>query len=359
MSAEASGAGAEALPTVPAPDDQQIISISRQIDLSDRARLSGFGEQAQREVVDFADRILAQARNRDLGDTGKLLQDIILKAEGLDPAGLKERGWLGRIFGSLESRIRKFALEFETVSTQIEGIAIELDRHRDTLRRDIGMLDELHAETLRSIAGLDAFILAGERYAAQFRAEQVPKLQSEASGAGGTDAILAAQRLNDTMQALDRLEKRVFYLKQARQVGIQQLPQIRIVQSGDETLTENLSATINLTVPLWKQKMVLVLGLSHQQQALEMQRTVTDATNQMLRQTAEMMKDQAIAIERQSQRGIVDIETLEKTNADMIGALRGVLAVQQEGRAKRLDAERRMEAMNGALRTALVESGRG
>lgn len=337
------------------PSEQAVETLSRQIDLSDRARLSGFGEQAQRQVVDFADRILSQARNRDLGDTGALLQDIILKAERLDPASLREQGFLSRIFGSLQARVKRFALEFETVAGQIEGIAIDLERHRDALRSDIAMLDQLHGETLASIGALDSYIEAGKRFAASFRAERLPALQQAAAGGGGTDAMLAAQTLQDATQALDRLEKRVFYLQQARQVGIQQLPQIRIVQSGDETLIENLSATLNLTVPLWKQKMVLVLGLSRQKAALDLQRDVTDATNQMLRQTAEMMKDQAIAIERQAQRGVVDIETLEHSNAEMIAAVRGVLAVQREGAAKRLDAERRMEAMNGQLRSALAD----
>jgi uncharacterized protein YaaN involved in tellurite resistance len=340
----------------PAPDDGAVAAIARQIDLGDRAMLAGFGEQAQREVVDFADRILDQARNRDLGDTGRLLQDILLKAERLDPAALREQGWFARLFSSLEARVRRFAMEFETVAAQIEGIAIELERHRDTLRRDVAMLDELHRETLAAIARLDTFIAAGRGFAERFRAERLPALQREAEGDA---AVLAVQALRDATQALDRLEKRVFYLQQARQIGIQQLPQIRIVQGGDETLIESLGATINLAVPLWKQKMVLLLGLSHQRQALEMQRTVTDATNQMLRQTAGMMKDQAIEIERQANRGIVDIETLEATNAELIGAVRGVLAVQQEGRAKRLDAERRMDRMTAELRQALLESGRG
>jgi len=345
------------LPSIPDPEESAIATIAAQIDLGDRARLADFGEQAQRRVVDFSDRILAQARNQDLGATGDLLQDIILKAERLDPASLKEQGLLSRLFGSMQARVRKFALEFETVAGQIEGIAIELDRHRDTLRHDVAVLDQLHGETLDSIARLDTFIAAGRRFVERFRTERLPALEQEATGSA--EAVLAAQRLRDVTQALERLEKRVFYLQQARQVGIQQLPQIRIVQSGDETLIESLGATVNLTVPLWKQKMVLLVGLSHQQKALEMQKSVTDATNTMLRQTAEMMKDQAIGIERQAQRGIVDIETLEHTNAEMIGAIRGVLAVQQEGRAKRRDAEQRMDRMTGELRQALLDAGRG
>jgi len=166
---------------------------------------------------------------------------------------------------------------------------------------------------------------------------------------------MEAQAYNDAAQALDRLEKRVFYLQQARQIGIQQLPQIRIVQASDETLMEQLQASTRLTIPLWKQKMVLILGLNRQKEALDLQKTVTEATNAMLRQTSDMMKDQAIDIEEQSQRGIVDLETLEKTNLDLIETLSGVIRVQEEGRAKRIEVENRMEQLSGELRKALTD----
>ncbi|TIW01396.1 MAG: toxic anion resistance protein, partial [Mesorhizobium sp.] len=165
---------------------------------------------------------------------------------------------------------------------------------------------------------------------------------------------LEAQTYQDAVQALDRLEKRIFYLLQARQLGIQQLPQIRIVQSGDETLIENLQATSALTVPAWKQKMVILLGLTNQKSALELQKTVTDATNEMIRQTSKMMKDQAISIEEQAQRGIVDVETLAQANRDLIDTVQGVLKVQEQGRQKRAEAEKQMDQMTADLKKALT-----
>jgi uncharacterized protein YaaN involved in tellurite resistance len=170
----------------------------------------------------------------------------------------------------------------------------------------------------------------------------------------GSDTLLAAQTYQDATQALDRLEKRIFYLQQARQIGIQQLPQIRIVQSSDETLIENLQATTELTIPVWKQKMVLLLGLNRQRSALELQKTVTDATNAMIRQASEMMKSQAIEIEKQSQRGIIDIETLEKTNRDLLDTIAGVLKVQQEGHSRRAEIERRMAELTDELKKGLT-----
>jgi uncharacterized protein YaaN involved in tellurite resistance len=167
---------------------------------------------------------------------------------------------------------------------------------------------------------------------------------------------MEAQEYQDAIQALDRLDKRVFYLQQARQVGIQQLPQIRIVQASDESLMEQLQSTTRLTVPLWKQKMVLLLGLTRQKEALELQKTVTDATNDMLRQTSEMMKGQALDIEEQSQRGLVDIETLEQTNRDLIDTINGVIRLQDEGRQKRIEVERRMQELSEELRQGLLNT---
>ena len=234
------------------------------------------------------------------------------------------------MFSSLEARLHRFAEQFDDVSSQIDRICVELDGNKDTLRRDIAILDELHVQTRTALTALDAHIEAGKKFVSDFRAGKLAELEKAAKARAGSDGLLAAQAYQDAAQALDRLEKRIFYLQQARQIGIQQLPQIRIVQSGDETLIENLQATTELTIPVWKQKMILLLGLTRQESALELQKTVTDATNQMMRQASEMMKSQAIDIEKQSQRGIVDYETLEKTNRDLVDTITSVLAIQRK-----------------------------
>jgi uncharacterized protein YaaN involved in tellurite resistance len=334
-----------------------VTRIVSEIDISDRARIVTFGDRAQRGVSEFAERVLAQTRNRDMGATGKLLSDILAKARGVDPASLQDQGFFARLFSSAEARLRRFSEQFEDVASQVDRICIELDGDKETLRRDIAMLDGLHEQTKAALVELDAHIAAGKSFVEQFRAGKLVELEKGSKTAPqGSDALLAAQTYQDAVQALDRLEKRIFYLQQARQIGIQQLPQIRIVQGGDETLIENLQATTELTIPVWKQKMVLLLGLNSQKSALELQKTVTDATNQMMRQASEMMKGQAIEIERQSQRGVVDIATLEKTNRDLIETISGVLNVQAEGRQKRADAERRMEDLTKQLKTALSQA---
>jgi uncharacterized protein YaaN involved in tellurite resistance len=338
-------------------DPSAVARIKSMIDISDRSRIVTFGDRAQRAVVEFADRILAQTQNREIGATGKLLSDILAKARGLDPASLKNSGMLARLFSSVEARIRRFAEQFDDVASQVDRICVDLDRNKETLRHDIALLDELHEQTKTAIGDLDGYIAAGKEFVASYRRGELSELERNAkTQAQGSDALLATQTYQDAVQALDRLEKRVFYLQQARQIGIQQLPQIRIVQSGDETLIENLQATTELTIPVWKQKMILLLGLQRQQSALELQKTVTDATNQMMRQASEMMKTQAIQIEQQAQRGIVDIETLEKTNRDLIDTIAGVLSVQEQGRRKRGEIEQRMSQLTSDLKTALSKA---
>jgi uncharacterized protein YaaN involved in tellurite resistance len=337
-------------------ETKDLVRIRGQLSLDDRASIATYGDNAQRNVVAYADRILAQTQNRDLGETGKLLTDIIAKAKGLDPAAMQKKGFLGKLFGGAQAEIEKFKGKFEDVASQIDAIGIQLEKRKDGLRRDIAVLDDLHEQTAGSIAQLAAYIEAGEQFAAEIKATRLPELKTIADEALLTgDGLVEAQAYRDAQQALDRLEKRIFYLKQARQIGIQQLPQIRIVQAGDETLVESLQASTRLTIPLWKQKMVLLLGLRRQEDALAMQKAVTDATNEMLRQTSSMMKQQAIAIEEQSQRGIVDIETLEQANQDLIETLAGVLNTQEEGRQKRALVERRMDEMTQELRTSLVQ----
>src|SRR5262249_36273278 len=220
------------LPTVQA-DHTVVARIRSEIDLSDRSRIVTFGERAQRSVVEFADRILAQTQNRELGATGRLLSDVLAKARGLDPADLKDKGFLARLFSSAEARLRRFTERFNDVASQIDRIGLDLDRNKEVLRRDIALLDELFEQTRTSLGQLEAHIAAGKGFAEDFRGGKLIELERAAKTQGeGGDGMLAAQTYQDAVQALDRLEKRVFYLQQARQIGIQQLPQIRIVQSG-------------------------------------------------------------------------------------------------------------------------------
>lgn len=349
-----------AIAGLPVPETAKVQAIQSAINIADTAQITTYGERAQRQVANFAEQILSQTKNRELGDTGELLSDIIAKAKGLDPADLQNADFLTRLFGGLRRRLHRFQSKFETVSAQIDRITVELEKRVDRLRRDVTMLDGLHEQTKDSIGELDAFIAAGKAFVESYREGPLRELETraKATGGDGSQDMMAAQAYQDAVQAMDRLEKRVLYLQQARQIAIQQLPQIRIVQNGDTTLIESLQASCTLTIPAWKQKMVLLLGLTRQKEALALQKTVTDATNEMLIQASEMMKTQAIEIEQQSQKGIVDITTLQRTNQDLIDTISGVLQVQSEGRKNRALVEQEMDRQNEALRVALAQGPR-
>jgi uncharacterized protein YaaN involved in tellurite resistance len=197
------------LPAVANPG--AIARIKSEIDIADRARIVTFGDRAQRNVVEFADRILAQTQNKEMGTTGELLSDVLGKARNLDPASLKDSGLLARFFSSLEARIRSFAERFQDVASQIDRITIELDRNKEQLRRDIALLDELHEKTKTAIGELDAHIEAGKEFAADVRSARLPALKEAADTATDSQGMLAAQSYQDMAQALDRLEKRVYY----------------------------------------------------------------------------------------------------------------------------------------------------
>jgi uncharacterized protein YaaN involved in tellurite resistance len=340
-----------------APPSQELLAQVRgTLDIRSRDSISQYGIGAQREAADFADRILAVTKNKDMGDTGTLLTDVLEKAGGLDPASLGKQGFFTRIFGGVKSQIARFKSRYESVASQIEMIGVALEKRQDDLRRDVVMLDGLHANTMQSIQHLHAYVIAGEDAQKEFESVELPKLKGavDVAKANGSDGMLEAQMYQDGVQAVERLDKKILYLRQARQVAIQALPQIRVVQASDETLIENLQATATLAIPIWKRNMALALGLQRQKEALELNKAVTDATNEMMRKSAEMLKDQSLEVERQSQEGIVKIETLQKVNDDLIATVRGVIALQQQGRVKRAEAEAKMDQMTLALRDTLV-----
>lgn len=340
------------------PPAPLMAQIRGTLDITSRDSISQFGISAQREAADFADKILAATKNKDMGDTGSLLTDVLEKAKGLDPSTLGKQGFFGRLFGGLKSEIARFKSRYESVAGQIEGIGIALEKRQDSLRRDVVMLDGLHANTIQSIQYLHAHVLAGEEVQKKYEADELPRLKAavDSAKAGGGDGLLEAQVYQDAVQAVERLDKKILYLRQARQSAIQALPQIRIVQASDETLIENLQATATLAIPIWKRNMALALGLQRQKEAMELNKAVTDATNEMMRKSAEMMKEQSLEVERQSQEGIVKIETLQKVNDDLIATVNGVLELQRQGKIKRAEAEAQMDQMTIALRNTLVQS---
>jgi uncharacterized protein YaaN involved in tellurite resistance len=339
------------------PEPSMVAEIKAGIDLKNRAQLISFGDGAQREVAAFADRILSQTLNRDTGPMGGLLSDMMLKVKGLDPKSLEKLGFFERIFGGLKAKVERFKSEFTNVAAQIDRIALELQNQQETLKRDIAMLDGLHAKNLEQMKTLEAFIIAGTEYLEDARKTMIPELEAKASSAPeGVEGQLAAQELSDARQALERLEKKLHDLKISRVIALQALPQIRLVQSGNSTLVEKLQSSVATTIPTWKNQMTIALAIHRQREALEMQKSVSDATNRMLKENAERLRSGAVEIERESQRGIVDVETLTKVNNELIGTINDVLRIQEEGRQQRKTAETEMKRIESELKDTLQQA---
>lgn len=350
-------AGAEPANIVLRPDPSLVDKIRAEIDIEDRAQLISFGDAAQRDVAAFADRILSETLNKDTGPVGNLLSDMMLKVKGLDPKSLEKLGFFERIFGGLRAKVERFRNQFTDVAAQIDRIAMELQTQQDVLKRDIAMLDGLHDKNLEQMKTLEAYIVAGTDYLEEARKTLIPRLEQEAAAAPeGAESQLAAQRLSDARQALERLDKKVHDLKISRVIALQALPQIRLVQGGNATLVEKLQSSVATTIPTWKNQMTIALAIHRQREALELQKSVSEATNRMLRENAERLHSGAVEIERESQRGIVDVETLTKVNDELIGTINDVLRIQQEGRQQRKVAETEMKRIEVELKDTLAQA---
>ena len=337
-------------------DPTEVARIKSTIRLSDRAALVGFGDNAQRDVGTYADTILRSILNKDTGDVGDLLSEMLLSVKGLDPTTLKDASFFERLFGGVRRRIEKFKNRFQSVAGQVDRVALELERRQDGLKRDIAMLDQLYDKNLGHLRALENHIDAGEAFVAESEATVLPALERKMEAAEGTAAQLAAQELSDTRQAVDRLSRKVHDLKLSRVVAMQTLPQIRLIQNGNSTLADKLQASIMTTIPTWKNQMTVALALHRQESALAMQKEIADTTNAMLKKNAEQLRSGATGIERETQRGIVDIDALAKVNEELIGTINDILAIQSQGRQERLQAEQEMKRIEGELKQSLTTS---
>src|SRR5215510_11219867 len=339
------------------PDPALVERLKGEIELSDSSRIATFGSEAQREVASFADSILRDTANRDSGPIGELITSMILNVHKLDPDSLRKASFFQRMFGGIKGKVIRFREEFQSLASQVDRISLELERNQDVLKRDVAMLDGLFAKSLDQLKFLEAYIVAGGQRLDEERRTRLVELEKSAASSGtGAAGQILAQQLNDFRQALDRLERRVHDLKLSRVMAMQTLPQIRLIQNGNVALVEKLQSSLTQTIPAWKQQMTVALALHNQSEALNLQRKVSETTNAILRKNAEQLRTGTAGIEREVQRGIVDVETLAQVQRDFTATLNEVLAIQQEGRAKRLAAEQEMQRIERELKATLVQA---
>lgn len=329
-------------------EQKKLEELRSRIDLRDAQAISLYGAGAQREIADFSDRMLSQMREKDTGEAGELLQNLVLAIEeaGVDDLTDGKQGF----FDSPARRLRKFRARCRRIEPMIAEIEGELDRCRMALLKDIGVFDAMYQKNLKYIRSLEIFIRAGEEKLAHERDVVLPELRKEAEGSSDP---LAGQLVSDCESSIGRFEKKIYDLKQSRVIALQTAPQIRLVQNSDRILVDRIQGALTATIPLWKNQIVLALGLAGQKEVLYMQRQVTDTTDAMIRKNAETLKKGSVEIAKESEKGIAGIDTLKKANEDLLSTIQDTISIQKEGRAKRQQAEQELMQIEGALQRTL------
>ncbi|MBM3188344.1 MAG: toxic anion resistance protein [Chloroflexi bacterium] len=342
--------------SLPAVHQQKVRELAAKINLDDTNSVIGFGVEAQRELTASADQMLERARSKDVGPVGDTLGNLMLKVRGLDVDDLRpgERpNWFQRNILRRVSPLARFIQGYETVQSQIDDLVTVLDSHRTRLSRDVGMLDRLYDATVAYFQQLELYIYAGEAKLRELDTVVLPQLRARAEETG---EMIDAQNLRDMTSRRDDLERRVHDLRLTRQVTLQSMPQIRMIQDVDKSLVNKIQSSILTTIPVWKSQIAMAITLWNQQQALRTQKAVTDTTNEMLARNAELLRMGSAEARREIERGIFDIETVKKVNADLIATIQESIQIAQEGRQKRAQAEVEMQKLEGDLKQVLVRA---
>ena len=309
-----------------------------------------YGASAQKKLSDFSESALSNVRTKDLGEVGEMVTSLVTELKGFD-TDEEEKGFLG-LFKKTGNKITALKAKYDKAEVNVGKIAAALESHQVQLLKDIAMLDQMYERNLVNFKEIGMYILAGKKKLAQIRATTLPEMVEKAKATGKPEDSQAA---NDMAAFCDRFEKKLHDLELTRMISLQMAPQIRLVQNNDTLMAEKIQSTINNTIPLWKSQMVLALGIHHSAQAMEAQKEVTNMTNELLKKNAEKLKMATVETARESERGIVEIETLQHTNRMLIETLDEVVKIQDEGRARRRAAEEELGRIEGELKQKLLE----
>lgn len=334
---------------LPAEQRDQIISQAASINLLDPSIDQSYGRDVQRASTTTADRILETVRSKDTGQAGALLQDMLGVIDRENLGSVSKIPLLGNLLNSANAIRRKY----QKVSSQIDDITGQLEEQQSKMISDISMFEQLYAANAETYRNLKTTVLAGKKALADFRANQLPQLEVEA--ANNPDPM-AGQTLKDFKDKLNRFEKHLDDLDRVSIVSLQSAPQIKIIQNADKTIADKINTTISTTIPVWKSQMVIALGLENQRKALELQQKADDVTNRMIAQNAKALHQGAVAAEKANQRSVIDIETLQSANNELIATLKDTMEIQRKGHADRQAAEVKMRQLESQLKSALIEN---
>lgn len=332
-------------------DDEKAMveSFSQQIDLKDSGMILQYGAGTQKKMADFSETALENVKTKDLGEVGDLLANVVSELKSFDEE--ESKGFFG-IFKKTSNKLEAMKAKYSKAETNVNEICKALENHQVQLLKDVAVLDKMYAVNLNYYKELTMYILAGKKKLAKVRETELPALQAKAMESGLAEDAQAAR---DLEEMCGRFEKKLHDLELTRTIAMQTAPQIRMVQSNDTVMVEKIQSTVVNTIPLWKSQMVISLGVEHSLQAAEAQRQVADVTNELLKKNAEKLKMASIETAKESERGIVDMETLKATNESLISTLDEVMKIQEEGRVKRMEAEAEMHRMEGELKQKLLE----
>lgn len=332
---------------------QQVNDIKEKINLMDSGYALQFGSNAQKEMAAFSDSLLSQVRTKDSGQVGELLTDLSGKIS--DFSNSQSDSFVKKIplIGSLVNKGENMLSSYEKLSTKVAKISSELEKAKTTMMRDIVLFDNLYQKNLSYFKELELYIRAGEEKLEEMRSQVLPKLRSDAAASSDP---MAAQVVNDFESNVDRFEKKIHDLKISKTIAIQTAPQLRLIQNNDKILVERVQGAIYNAIPLWKNQIVIALGLSRQQHVLKMQQAISDTTNELLKKNAEMLKLNTLETAKENNRSIVDMETVKKVNEDLVATLTETLKIQQEGRIARQNAQQELSAIENQLKQTLLEN---
>ncbi|MDY6180539.1 MAG: toxic anion resistance protein [Candidatus Faecousia sp.] len=333
------------------PEEQRMVAeFSAKIDVENTAQILQYGAGTQKKMADFSDAALANARTQDLGEVGDLIVSVVGELKGMD-ADEEKKGFLG-FFRKQADKLETMKSRYAKAEVNVEKIADALEQHQVRLLKDSALLDKMYEQNLAYFKELTMYILAGKQKLQEVRTGKLQELEQQAKASGLAEDAQAAKDLADKCA---RFEKKIHDLELTRAISIQTAPQIRMIQNNDNVMVEKIQTTLMNTIPLWKNQMVLALGIAHSTEAAQAQRQVTDITNALLKQNAEKLHMASVETAKEAERGIVDIETLKKTNAELIQTLDDVMKIQAEGRTQRLAAEAEMAKMENDLKAKLLQ----
>ena len=337
--------------TVLSPEEQQMVdSFSKKIDIENTSQILQYGAGTQKKMADFSDAALENVRTQDLGEVGNLITQVVGELRDFD-ATEEEKGFLG-FFKKQGNKIESMKNRYAKAEVNVQKITTSLQDHQMRLMKDSAVLEKMYAQNLNYYKELTMYILAGKQKLKEVRQGKLKDLEEKAAASGLPED---AQEAKDLDSKCNRFEKKLHDLELTRTISLQTAPQIRLVQNNDTLMVEKIQTTLVNTIPLWKSQMVLALGIAHSTEAAQAQRQVTDLTNELLKKNAEALHLASTETARESERGIVDIETLKQTNQELISTLDDVMNIQKEGRIKRQQAELEMRKMEEELKNKLLE----